>query len=81
VTHVTFGRADPDLQAGASPTVFAVGKLQGAQGFYRSTDQGTSWVRINDSAHQFGQIRVIAGDPGQFGRLFVATGGRGVVIV
>jgi len=77
---VTFGRANPDLGAGAHPTVFAVGKIQGIQGFYQSTDEGASWLRINDHAHQFGQIRVIAGDPKQFGRLFVGTGGRGVVL-
>ncbi len=35
---------------------------------------------MNDSAHQFGQVRAIAVDPRQFGRLFVGTGGRGVVL-
>lgn len=80
VTHVTFGRADPDLEAGAYPTLFAVGKLQGAQGFYRSTDEGESWIRTSDPAHPFGHIRVIAGDRRRFGRSFVGTGGRGVVL-
>ena len=79
VTHLTFGRADPDLEAGTYPTVFAVGRLHGEQGFYRSTGEGISWVRINDWGHQFGQIPVIAGDRRQFGRLFVGTGGSGVV--
>jgi photosystem II stability/assembly factor-like uncharacterized protein len=79
VTHISVGLAQPAPAAPSYPTLFAVGKLHAEQGFYRSTDAGRSWKRINDDANQFGQIRVIAGDPKRFGRLYIGTGGRGVV--
>ncbi|MDA8745216.1 hypothetical protein N9N28_11330 [Rubripirellula amarantea] len=64
---------------GELPTLFGVGKLDGVQGFYRSSDGGKSWIRINDDRHQFGEIRVVAGDPKRFGRVYIGTGGRGII--
>jgi hypothetical protein len=48
-------------------------------GLYRSTDEGRRWRRINDDSQRFGQVRVIAGDPKHFDRVYVGTGGRGVL--
>jgi photosystem II stability/assembly factor-like uncharacterized protein len=61
-----------------TPTLFVAGKRDGKRGLYRSTDNGASWVRINDDAHQFGRIGHVTGDPRVFGRVYVATGGRGI---
>jgi len=42
---------------GASyPTLFIWGKPTSSSvaGMYRSSDQGATWVRVNDDAHQYG---------------------------
>jgi hypothetical protein len=70
-----FGKPAP---GSSTPTLFVAGKRDGKRGLYRSTDDGTSWVRLNDDAHQFGRIGHVTGDPRLFGRVYFATGGRGV---
>lgn len=60
-------------------TLFTSGTISGEYGFYRSHDGGVNWIRINDDKHQYGDIRSITGDPRIFGRIYVATGTRGVV--
>lgn len=57
-----------------------IGKAGGQFGIWRSTDLGASWGRINDDAYQWGnRFRAISGDPRRFGRVYVATDGRGIV--
>ena len=73
---VGFGRAAPGR---TYPAVFMTGVIDAIQGIYRSDDDGKSWVRINDSAHQFATQGVIAGDPKRFGRVYIGTNGRGVI--
>jgi photosystem II stability/assembly factor-like uncharacterized protein len=73
---VALGRAE---RPGGTPTVFVAGQLASASVFLRSVDQGQNWTRLNDERQQFGQIRVIAGDPKRFGRLYIGTGGRGAL--
>lgn len=60
-------------------TLFTSGTIRGEYGFYMSLDEGVTWHRINDDEHQYGDIRSISGDPRVFGRIYVATGTRGVV--
>jgi hypothetical protein len=36
-------------------------------------------VRINDDQHQYGSIGSVTGDPRIYGRVYFATGGRGVI--
>ena len=60
------------------PTLFAAGMRGGEQGFYRSTDGGAHWMRIDDDTHRYGHISHITGDPRIFGRVYFATSGRGV---
>ncbi|RYF95800.1 MAG: hypothetical protein EON95_00030 [Caulobacteraceae bacterium] len=62
------------------PALFAIGRRGETRGVFRSDDRGRSWRQVNDDAHQWGRrFRAIAGDPRVFGRVYVATDGRGVV--
>ncbi|MEV0691115.1 cellulose binding domain-containing protein [Streptomyces sp. NPDC050388] len=74
---IGFGKAAP----GASyQTLFTSAKIDGVRGIFRSTDRGESWTRINDDAHQWGWTgAAITGDPRVYGRVYVATNGRGIV--
>ncbi len=61
------------------PALFLAGKFAGVEGIFRSDDAATTWIRINDDAHQFGWIDHVTGDPRIFGRVYFATGGRGII--
>lgn len=66
--------------ASAFPTLYAIATKNGVRGVWRSVDGGSNWMRINDDAHQWGlRFRAISGDPRRFGRVYVATDGRGIV--
>ncbi|WP_058303027.1 hypothetical protein [Gorillibacterium timonense] len=67
------------LESSDIKTLFTSGTINGEYGFYRSHDSGVNWIRINDDRHQYGDIRSISGDPRVFGRIYVATGTRGLV--
>lgn len=79
VHAVGLGKAAPDSNY---PTVFVRGRsLQGVDGVFRSTDEGRSWVRINDDAHEFGSLAnggFVVGDLNVFGRVYMSTAGRGI---
>lgn len=76
---VGFGKA----ASGADyPTVFIYGTVDGVTGLFRSTDQGLSWVRVNDDNHQYGgpgDASIVIGDMNVFGRVYMSTAGRGIV--
>ncbi len=80
--QVTFGKGAPQkARAGAAyPAIYVWGKVRGEEGLWRSTDAGKSWLRINDDAHRFGQLRAMAGDPRTFGVLYIAPDGRGTLV-
>ncbi|KAF8912846.1 hypothetical protein CPB84DRAFT_1700334 [Gymnopilus junonius] len=62
------------------PAVFAAANIGGTIGYFRSDDQGTNWVQINDVAHGFGSIsaNVLTADPRIYGRAYIGTNGRGI---
>ncbi|WP_263560372.1 X2-like carbohydrate binding domain-containing protein [Paenibacillus polymyxa] len=74
---VGFGKAAPNRTNAA---VFIVGKIDGTRGFYRSDDAGTNWVRINDDKHQYARVTTIIGDPRVYGRAYLGTNGRGILV-
>ena len=75
---IGFGKAAPGATAAA---VYTAAERDGVRGVYRSTDAGATWVRINDDEHQFGAIGAdIEGDPDVFGRVYIASNGRGIII-
>jgi photosystem II stability/assembly factor-like uncharacterized protein len=73
---VGFGKA---ATATAYPAVYIMGKVNNTFGFYRSDDAGTTWKRINDAQHQYGYVGIIAGDRQTYGRVYLTTGGRGII--
>jgi hypothetical protein len=61
------------------PTIYLSGKVSGTAGFFRSDDQGATFSRINDDAHQYGGSNLIIGDSRVPGRVYIAPGGRGIL--
>ncbi|RSS98646.1 carbohydrate-binding protein [Streptomyces sp. WAC07149] len=73
-----FGKSAPGTSYQA---LYLIGTVKDVTGVFRSTDQGATWLRVNDDAHQWGSIGgtgVITGDPDVFGRVYVGTNGRGL---
>ena len=70
-----FGHAAPGADHSA---LFLAAKVGELKALFRSDDTGATWIRINDDAHQFGAMGHVTGDPRIFGRVYFATGGRGV---
>jgi xyloglucan-specific exo-beta-1,4-glucanase len=63
------------------PAVYTSSKIDGVRGIFRSDDAGATWVRINDDAHQYAWTgAAITGDPDVYGRVYVGTNGRGVIV-
>jgi xyloglucan-specific exo-beta-1,4-glucanase len=65
---------------GGYPSLYAGANIGGVIGYFRSDDQGTNWVQINDAAHGFGSIssNPISADLLVYGRVFIGTNGRGI---
>lgn len=78
VTSFGFGKSN-----GKSPVaVYFVGRMAGdtqpENRVYRSDDMGRTWLRINDENHKFGLANGIEGDGQIYGKVYIATAGRGV---
>lgn len=74
---VGFGKG----KEGASyPAVFLIAKVSDVYGLYRSDDEGKSWIRINTATQQYGGANRIIGDPRKFGRAYIGTHGRGILV-
>jgi hypothetical protein len=56
------------------------GKVKGEEGIFRSDDLGQSFVRINDDAHRYGGLSAMAADPLEYGTVYIAPHGRGVIV-
>jgi hypothetical protein len=93
IQQLSFGRAAPKNKNSIHnenknnndtthyPTLYAIAEKNKERGIYRSLDQGASWQQINDARHQYGQrYRTLAADPKIFGRVYVGTDGRGIVV-
>ncbi|MBQ8823029.1 MAG: endoglucanase [Lachnospiraceae bacterium] len=62
-----------------SKALYVVGSIDGIYGFYRTLDEGETYVRINTKEQMYGEINSCDGDKRVFGRFFIATGSRGVL--
>jgi hypothetical protein len=74
---IGFGKAAPGQ---AYPAVFLSGKVKGHAGIWRSDNGGQSWVRINDDIRRFGDGGLLAGDPTEYGTVYVSRGAGGIVV-
>ncbi|MEV7392322.1 sialidase family protein [Streptomyces sp. NPDC091215] len=71
-----FGKAAPGADY---PAVYLVGSTEAVTAVHRSDDEAKTWARINDDQHQWGWTgQVVTGDPRVYGRVYLATNGRGV---
>ncbi|MBK6018380.1 sialidase family protein [Streptomyces sp. MBT53] len=71
-----FGRSAPGADY---PAIYQVGSTESITAVYRSDDEAKTWVRINDDRHQWGWTgQCITGDPRVYGRVYLATNGRGI---
>jgi photosystem II stability/assembly factor-like uncharacterized protein len=76
VATLGFGKAAPGAGYQA---IYLVGAVSGTQGIFRSTDGGAHWIKINTNAQQWGWTgQAITGDQESFGRVYLATNGRGI---
>ncbi|GFJ88610.1 sialidase family protein [Phytohabitans rumicis] len=63
---------------GKGGNIFITAKVRGVRGIFRSADAGRRWQRINDDRHQYAWTgAAITGDPRVYGRVYLATNGRG----
>jgi hypothetical protein len=74
---VGIGKAAPGAKY---PTLFLSGQVDGTTGVFRSTDEGSHWLRVSDDDHQYGIVNVVEGDPRVFGRVYLGPNGRGIVV-
>ena len=73
---IGLGRAAPNADYQA---LYTNAKLRGQWGIFRSDDKGQTWIRINDDSQQFGAAdTAITGCPRNYGRVYLATNGRGI---
>jgi hypothetical protein len=64
------------------PAIYIWGTVNNERGAFRSLDEGASWTRVNDDAHEYGGLangNFIMGDMNVYGRYYMSTAGRGLV--
>lgn len=64
-------------------TLYIWGTVNGVVGVFKSTNEGTSWERINDEQHQYGGTgngNFVIGDMNTYNRVYMSTVGRGIVM-
>ncbi|MDE6387887.1 MAG: endoglucanase [Lachnospiraceae bacterium] len=59
--------------------IYTAAVIDGVYGFYRSEDDGKSFVRLNTDRQMYGEINSVEGDSRVYGRFYLATGSRGVL--
>ena len=65
----------------SAPTIFLRGSVNASPfQLFRSTNNGTTFTRINDDLHQWAVgARVLVGDMRTFGVVYIGTDGRGIM--
>jgi xyloglucan-specific exo-beta-1,4-glucanase len=64
------------------PTIFIWGTINNVPGIHRSVDEGVTWQRVNDDAHEYGgpgNGQFVIGDMNVFGRVYMSSAGRGII--
>lgn len=77
VETFAFGKNAPGSE---HPTLYVIGTVKDIYGIHRSHDLGATWEQINGSDFRLGiGPRVIEADKVQYGQIYIAVGGRGIV--
>jgi len=76
-TAIGFGKGLTD----AIPAIYVYGvNSNNVKGLFRSTDNGNTWVEIDDPAHQYGGVAMIVGDPCIYSRIYITgAAARGIL--
>lgn len=75
VDDVAFGKAAPGA---AYPAIYVSGRVGGAYGIWRSTDNAASWRRLTEfPVGTLDQVTVIEADKDRFGRVYIGYKGSG----
>ncbi|WP_342359342.1 hypothetical protein [Terrarubrum flagellatum] len=75
VDDIGFGKAAPGANY---PAIFISGRVNGAYGVWRSTDDAASWKRVGRfPVGTLDQVTVVEGDKDHFGRVYVGYKGSG----
>lgn len=64
-------------------TVYIYGSVDGkGNGVYQSKDKGKTWVKMNNENQRWGNINkdTIEADPKVYGRVYLSTNGRGIIM-
>lgn len=72
------GRPGGDYAA-ENKAVYTAAVIDGVYGFYRSVDDGKTYVRLNTDSQMYGEINSMDGDSRVYGRFYLGTGSRGVL--
>jgi hypothetical protein len=79
------GVGAPATSSGTSaysmPAIYTAAIGASGYGFYRSIDNGLTWVNVSNPAHLLGTVNQIVGDARTFGRFYIGTVGRGISYV
>lgn len=69
-----------EAPAATYPTLYMWGAVSSTRGLLRSIDQGATWERVNDDAHQYGGTlgNWVIGDMNTYGTVYMSTNGRGI---
>lgn len=76
---VGFGKAAPGK---SYPAIYIWGTVNNVRGVHRSIDEGATWTRVNDDAHQYGGLanaQSVIGDMNVYGRFYMSAAGRGII--
>jgi len=66
--------------ADAYPAVYLSGKVKDVAGFWRSDDEGKTWVEITDHGHHIERINILAGDMQHFGVVYANSLHGGIMV-
>ena len=64
---------------GNPKAIYLCGIIDGEYGFYRTLDEARTYARLNTPQQMYGEINSMDGDKKVFGRVFLATGSRGLM--
>jgi len=76
---IGLGKAAP---AATYPTIYIWGTVGGVTGLFSSINQGSTWTRLNDNAHQYGgpgNGEFVIGDWNIYGRVYMSSIGLGII--